>query len=329
MSAPWWAVFPPAQSRLRCGAGDHRLRWAEGKLTSLDHDDPEGELVLAALGGDRPACVDLLEAWGRHAADLEVLALGPRSAADTVPITARDLARLRPPQGGGWFAYAPLTGQARARARLVRSTPLRPLPTARVTAARAGGPAPHPARARRPMPRRMPMIGGLGGGPELAREAELLTLLALGPAFQFRLSATVAAAHVPDGRPDQPNSARPALTAAMAGRLAPAAADWLGTDPDRVDVGLHEGSGWGSVTADGTGPERSLRAQLPVGWLASVWAAGLSVVAGHLVVEVREAAWPRAEVLALPAPDAEPVVLSLRDRRRHWSHRVARWAVDD
>ena len=103
---------------------------------------------------------------------------------------------------------------------------------------------------------------------------------------------------------------RPALVAALAGRLAPVAAAWLGTDPERVDVVPHEGPGWGRLDLLGTGSEGRLSAALPVGWLASVWAAGLAVTDGHLVVAVTEAAWPDATVLGVPEPGADPVTLN-------------------
>jgi hypothetical protein len=52
-----------------------------------------------------------------------------------------------------------------------------------------------------------------------------------------------------------------------------------------------------------------VRVSLPVSWLASVWACGLAVVDGHLVVAVEEPGWPRARVLALAEPSADPVSL--------------------
>ena len=87
MSVPWWAALRPAQSQISCGAGQHLVRWADGELTAADHPDAEGELVLAALGGDKSDCVTLVEAWGAHAEDLDVLALGPRSPADQLTVT--------------------------------------------------------------------------------------------------------------------------------------------------------------------------------------------------------------------------------------------------
>src|SRR5262249_40441359 len=68
----------------------------------------------------------------------------------------------------------------------------------------------------------------------------------------------------------------------------------------------------GRLALSGTGGGRRLQAALPVGWLASVWAAGLAVTAGHLIVEVRGAAWPDAGVLGVPEPGAGPVALEGR-----------------
>jgi len=153
-----------------------------------------------------------------------------------------------------------------------------------------------------------------------ARRMELFSLLALGPEFQLRLSATVAAAWADGGsRAGDRDAAWPALVAALAGRLAPAAQAWLGVDPGRVDVSLHEGEGWGRLALSGTGPDRGLSAALPVGWLASVWAAGLAVIAGHLVVAVTAAAWPDATVLAVPEPGADPVILKVRAEGGSWT----------
>jgi len=140
---------------------------------------------------------------------------------------------------------------------------------------------------------------------------ELLELLALGAALQFRLSGAVCAAWAGPDRADERASHRPELAAALTGRFAPAAEEWLGIDPDAVTVTPHEGPGWGSVELTGQGEGRRLRAALPVGWLADVWACGLAVVAGHLVVAVEEPGHPRARVLALPAPGSEPVAIEV------------------
>ncbi|HEX8007311.1 MAG TPA: hypothetical protein VF482_12865, partial [Trebonia sp.] len=145
-----------------------------------------------------------------------------------------------------------------------------------------------------------------------SRRTELLQLLALGPAFQFRLAAGVADSWADPGQADERARHRPELTAALTGRFAPPAREWLGVDPDAVTVTPHEGPGWGTLEVTGTGPARRLRASLPVGWLSAVWACGLAVVGGHLVVAVEEPGYPRARVLALAAPGAAPVQLEVR-----------------
>ena len=170
----------------------------------MDHDDIEGELVLAALGGDKAECVAMLEAWGTHADDLDVLALGPRSPADELAVTPELVDELRAALGPA-----------------ARSVPMRPWPAP--GPASGGGPGGRAARAH-PGPRRQdqgrgayaaPGSGSLRGGvrpgaralrgmpgrrlsPEQerarARRVELLSLFALGRDFQLRLSAQVAAA---------------------------------------------------------------------------------------------------------------------------------------
>jgi len=116
--------------------------------------------------------------------------------------------------------------------------------------------------------------------------AELLELFRLGHKFALRLTAAAALAP----------HAEPVLTAALTGRLAPVAASWLGIDPGDVDARIHYGDGWGELELSSTG---RLRAALPASWLASVWAPGLALIDGKLVVAVTKANWPKAEVLAL------------------------------
>jgi hypothetical protein len=330
-SPPWWVVLPPEQAEVQCGEQTHRLLWRDGRLTAPDHPDAEGELVLAALGGDRSKCLDLVESWAGHSDDLEVLAVGPRSRADELTIRPDNVGGLR---AGGWVGYAPLhTGvtplpafgltrhrppMARGAARygaftraMPRPVPVPVLPPRGIMAAR-----PSSVTSRhRIRPGRRPANDDLER--DAIRRAELLSVLALGTEFQFRLSATVAAAWAAGGtRAADRGTAQPALVAALAGRLAPAAGAWLGIDPGQVDVSLHEDAGWGRVALSGTGTGRRLSAALPVGWLASVWAAGLAVTAGHLIVAVTDAGWPDATVLGLPEPGAEPVTLNVRAERR-------------
>lgn len=340
--SPWWAALPPVTTQVPCGEHTHRLRWEEGKLTAADHPDAEGELVLAALGGDRSQCVDLVEAWGRHSDDLEVLAVAPRSAADELALSPHDLTELRAP-GGGWVGHGPPAlarfrtrpawpvarmargmaayGAPGRRARMIAAmrppgARLRPVASSRIVAMRR---APMMAASRPAAALRLRRVHD-EAERAMARRADLLSLLALGPAFQWRLAATVAAAWADGGsRAGGRDGGRPALVAALAGRLAPAAQDWLGIDPGRVEVALHEDAGWGSLALSGQGSERRLSAALPAGWLASVWAARLAVAGGHLVVAVTEAAWPDATVLGVPEPGADPVILKVRAVGEGWA----------
>jgi hypothetical protein len=303
---PWWAALPAAETRIRCGTGEHVLRWSEGRLHAADHADAEGELVLAALGGDKAECVAMLEAWGAHADDLDVLALGPRSPADELAVTWELVDELRTAFG-----------------RRPGSAPMRPGPTAgRGAGTFSALSYSAPSRGARPAARVMRGMPMRRLTPEQeraqARRAELLSLFALGPDFQPRLSAQVVSAWSGEGTPAgprEPGPARPALVAALTGRLAPAAGPWAGLDPDAVRATLHEGPGWGSAERDGPG----LQAALPLSWLARVWAPGFPVVGGYLVVDVLAGSWPQVQVLGLPAPGAEPAVLSIQADGEHWS----------
>ena len=203
MTAPWWAGLPPAASQVSCGTGQHVLRWADGQLTAADHADAEGELVLAALGGAKSECVALVEAWGAHAADLDVLALGPRSPADQLAVTwdlVRSLRSAISPQPG----LPPGAAQRHGR-----------LPSGRLR------------------PRSLPMRQV---SPELRRaqdrRAELMGLFALGRGFQLALAGTVAAAWSAPGPGTGPGHS-PARADRGAGRPGPGRRGLAGHRPRR------------------------------------------------------------------------------------------------
>lgn len=297
----WWHALPAVESWVPCGSGMHPVRWADGTFGLPAHPDAEAERVLAALGGEKAGCVELAETWSRHADDLEVLAIGPRSPADTITVTWDDVADFRAGQLGGPHRVQHFPGRPGPGP---RTGPMMPGPiTSGPAAVPGGGPRSWRAPARDPRQDEMDRLR--------SRHLDLLSLLALGPAFQFGLSGTVAAAWSDGGARARERSAhRPALEAALTGRLAPAAAGWLGIDPDLVDVRLHDGPGWGRLELTGPGPE--LRASLPVGWLSSVWAGGLAVTSGHLVVAVQRATWPDATVVAVPEPGHAAVILNVR-----------------
>jgi len=289
---PWFTCLPSCETDVPCGAGRHTVGWEAGSLRLPSHPDAEGELVLAALGGEKARCVELAEAWARHAGDLSVLAVGPRGPADEIAVGWDDVVA----------AAQDVPGPRRIRVPGLASPPGPTL--ARVSA------------RHRQMQEEMLAAH--------RRRTDMLSLLALGYGFQVRLIGQVAAAHA--DRPDGGEGVRPALVAAIAGRLALVAEAWLGIDPDQVEVSLHHGPGWGSAELAGRGQDRRLRVSLPAGWLASVWACGLARVGRHLVVAVERPGWPDARVLGLRAPGAEPEPLDVHAGPDGPGH-VPHWSV--
>ena len=276
----WFTSLPPCETLVPCGRGQHSVRWEAGEFRLPSHADPEAELVLAALGGDKARCVEIAEAWRRHTADLTVLGIGPRSPADEVTVSWDDV---------------DAAGQAARSGASVLGY--------------GAGPLASPPRAAMARASIRYQQYQQEAGEASQRRLDMLSLLALGTGFQIRLAGQVVAAHA--DRLDEPDklgrTIRSVLTAALDGRLAPVAEQWLGIDPDQVEVSLYRGTGWGSVELTGRGEQRRLRVSLPAWWLARVWACGLALTGRHLVVAVERAGWPDARVLALSAPGAEPV----------------------
>jgi len=299
----WFDCLPSCQAQVPCGSGWHTVRWEAGQLRLPEHPDQEAELVLAALGGEKAGCSSLAEAWDRHTSDLSVLAIGPRGPADEITVGWDDVAAAERTPAGGFGGFLPgLSGGV-------------------------GGHGSRPAALRRLAS--PPSVAGLRARQQqVSAEAEqarrrrldMLSLLALGYGFQLRLAGQVAAAHA-----EEPGAAaRPALVAAITGRLALVAEQWLGIDPGQVTVALHAGPGWGQSELTGAG---DLRVALPASWLARVWACGLALTGGHLVVAVERAGWPQARVLALPAPGAAPVPLDVHARGAGGSADAPHWDV--
>ena len=88
-------LLPATVIEVGCGDDLHRLRWSAGDLGSLDHDDPEGERTLAALGGTSNGCVRVLDAWQRQRTSLRALTLTSRGAADRLQFEPEE-------DGGRW-----------------------------------------------------------------------------------------------------------------------------------------------------------------------------------------------------------------------------------
>ena len=281
---PWFGCLAPCEAHVPCGQGRHVVRWEAGALRLSSHPDPEGELVLAALGGEKARCVEVAQAWGRHTEDLSVLAIGPRGRTDEIALSWDDVEAAAQASGRGPVPPGP-----------PRAAPMRLASPSMLTSARVQA-------QRRRMEQEMART--------TQRRNDMLSLLALGYGFQVRLIGQVAEAHAspPD---DQLAKVRPPLVAAISARLAPVAEEWIGIDPDQVVVSLHRGAGWGSVELTGRGEQRRLLVSLPAGWLGRIWAAGLALAGRHLVVALQRAGWPDARVLALRAPGTEPVSLDV------------------
>src|SRR5258708_38073756 len=110
-------------------------------------------------------------------------------------------------------------------------------------------------------------------------QSELVALLGLGGALQDRLVATVAATwarRFEEPGPDL-SEARASLTASMQGRLCASVRSWLGRVDGPVELDLIEDRRAPSIVErDGT-----IRAELPLAWLADVWSRGVAVVFGR------------------------------------------------
>jgi hypothetical protein len=286
LNEPWYSCLPSCETRVPCGQGRHIVRWDAGQLRLPEHPDAEAELVLAALGGEKAGCVVLAETWGRYTSDLSVLGVGPRGPADKIVVGWEDVeAAGQAAQHGGAAGFASL----QRRPGRPGSPPGAPV-----------GPSTRPRLIQQEMER------------ALKRRNDLLSLLALGYGFSVRLAGQVAAVHADSADA----SAWPALVAAMTARLALVAEQWLGIDPEQVaKASLHDGPGWGRTELTGRGGGRRLLVSLPSSWLARVWACGLALTAGHLVVAVDRAGWPDARVLAVRAPGREPVLLDVHARQ--------------
>jgi hypothetical protein len=254
-------------ARVTCDGHEHQLRWAAGELIAPGHPDLEGEQILGALAGQRAVCLEALDAWAGHADDLRVLVLASRGPADPVVV--------RPDDSGptGWTGMT--FGAAAARMQ----------------------------RRRRAM---AAVLGGAASGSGEPGDA-LVTLLSLGGPMQARLTATVAAAwreRLRDGASPADaaaaDAARPALHAALYGRVVATLRAWTGQPGLRVSLSMIPEAGQPALARDGDG----VAAELPFGWISDVWARGLGTCWDRFGL----AATPAAEGWALTTvgPDLGP-----------------------
>lgn len=259
----WWAALAPVTLPVDCGDQRHELHWAEGGLTAPGHPDADRERALAALGADPSPCLRILDAWHRHADDLDVFVLASRGPSDPL-----DQSRLRAADHPNAYTggYMPLSHAGGAYASMMSIRP---------TVAKGW-------TSYRPMgPRRYVDY------EDEAPDATLPTLLSLGSGLPLRLTATVIAtwAERIEADDERVAAATPALDAALYGRLRTALLPWLGT-PTKLDFTLQPSGGKAAMHREAN----SVRVALPFAWLRDVWATGLAVVLDRFCIEAQQTA---------------------------------------
>jgi hypothetical protein len=266
VTGPWWAGLSAAEFRLDCGGQPHRLRWAAGELQALDHTDLEGEQILSVLAGQGFPCLDVLDLWARYAADLRVLILASRGPADPLTSWTQPAA--------GWTA-----GPTRRRSRRVAS--MRNTGTHSVLTYHGGPPEPDDG---------LPRLIGLGG---LLPDRLAATVIATW-AGRLRAPGDADAADAGAAVADAVAAARPALHAALYGRAVTALRSWTGQRDLAVALTMIPEDQPPRLARAGDG----IAAELPFGWLADVWALGLTTC------------WGRFCLAAAPQPSGDGWLLS-------------------
>ncbi len=277
--SPWWTGLAPAQATVTCAGAEHRLRWEAGELSAPDHDDAEAERALAALGGERCACVELLDAWAARRDDPRLLVLASRGPADPFAPPGDETPRFgrgRAAVSGGFSLHTFSAVRPVAAARARRS------PRAMGVAHRAGASVAYGVGgAGVPIGR-----AGAGAGPKAGggaeAEDELIALLGLRGGLSERLVATAAAAWRErlESRDRGATRVRAQLQAALYGRACAAIRSWLGEIDREVRLTMiKEGEDPWLSAEDG-----AVDARLPYGWLVDVWAKGLATTWGRFCV---------------------------------------------
>jgi hypothetical protein len=241
--------LPPALARLDCSGAKHTIRWERGELIALDHDDPEGERALVALGGPSCRCLDVLGSWSRQKVNVRLLSVLSRGTQDPIQIEGFNPGGI-PPRG-----LMPRNALVASRGRWVSRGP-QGIAT--------------PA-----------IIGGVQAPLSAATstfEGDAALLSTLGHELTVRMVATVTATLLDNPASPEAVAARPALEGSLFGRAMSALRMWLAApelDLELVVAGPNQPPG---LEWDGEGP---VHLSLPLDWVVRVWGRDLTVIAGR------------------------------------------------
>jgi hypothetical protein len=136
MTTTWWEDLEPVEAVL----DGHAIRWRGGDLALVDHPDPEAEEALAALGGVRCPCLDVLAAWHAQHADPSVLTIGPHRPGEDIALDPTVVDRLQADARRWRNQWAGVASDLRAQADAPALARLRDVaaPAERALAARLG-----------------------------------------------------------------------------------------------------------------------------------------------------------------------------------------------
>ena len=278
----WYDHAPDVVVAVRCSGSRHEVRWRRGQLELLHHD-VEAEEVLAALGGEPPACLGLLALWREAVADGGFV---EEWAADRADEHRRAWLRtaLRRLRVEGVQDLLPSLPPARAE-RMGRvltglAAPLQDRAAiAAASSALAVTPPPplvgHLARAVRVRARRA-FVASLATWRAVAPVAALVPLRCEVGHHGESTSNRWTTASGPNPPPVESTSNRRAIPAAP-----------VATTPATGDVPGTTGAG-GPAVARGrlAGRQSWCELGLHVSWLVEVWGRDAALVDGHLVLAV-------------------------------------------
>jgi hypothetical protein len=272
--------LPSALARLDCSGAKHTIRWERGELIAVDHDDPEGERALVALGGTSCGCLDVLGAWSRQKENVRLLSVLSRGTQDPIQTEGFNPGRLPPP------GLMPRNAIVSPRGRAQMTAWVSTVPQGTATPAIA-----------------IPGVQGLPSTSSPTFEADAVLLAGLGQELTVRMVATVTAALLDN--PDSPEAvaARPALEASLFGRAMSALRMWLAAphlDLELVVAGPSHAPG---LEWDGEGP---VHLALPHDWVVRVWGRDLTVIAGRFSLGIVDST-PHRTILTTVGSDLSSI----------------------